>query len=326
MSLQAQFPTITWITSGSNLIDYRPAIAANGQTIFFERMLLDVRDPRTTLYVLHCAGEEPEPFLPEIDAQLTRPDCCWSTGKVAFNVLITGEKMLTVWTVCADGQGACVIKNTEGFIYPQWSADGQSMAVMNNNRKSATPSPCTSVIDTAGNITCANINGNDANGNPVFAGMPAVNPNNPMTVAFAGQPQLSGWITGTTDVTYNQDNNYIFCNSQSDSDFCCAPVESGAPIDGFDPAFQGRAPAWSPDGRYIVFESTRTDNKMALYLFDTQLMDDERRNPIQLTDPCYGAEHAKFFPCGRKLIFCARPDSQTQFRIASIDISQYIDA
>jgi len=60
---------------------------------------------------------------------------------------------------------------------------------------------------------------------------------------------------------------------------------------------------------------------MALYRFDTE---NPSTAPVQLTDTVYGAQHAKFFPNGSQLIFCAKPTPQSRFRIASIDISAYL--
>ncbi|MBL8221297.1 MAG: PD40 domain-containing protein, partial [Bryobacterales bacterium] len=80
------------------------------------------------------------------------------------------------------------------------------------------------------------------------------------------------------------------------SPFTSNPEESAASITQFESQFQGRAPAWSPDGRYIVFESTRTNGQMALYLFDTQ---NPANAPVQLTDTVYGAQHANSSPMDR---------------------------
>lgn len=306
------FPTIQWVTSGTNLSDYRPAIAADGQTVVFERTLFDPDAP-VSLYLAVIGGPDPQPFLPDLDGAQTRPDWCWTTNQIAFNL------GLNVWTVNADGSGAAAIPNTQGFIYPQWNAAGNLLVVMNNNAQSANPNPCSSAIDTGGTMTIANLNGADANNTAVFGGMPAVSPSNSNSIAFAGQPVLPTWNPPSSP-PYNQDNNYIFLNSGS-SPFTSNPMESAASITQFESQFQGRAPAWSPDGRYIVFESTRTSGQMALYLFDTQ---NPANAPVQLTDTVYGAQHAKFFPNGSQLIFCARPNPQSRFRIASIDISSYL--
>jgi len=91
----------------------------------------------------------------------------------------------------------------------------------------------------------------------------------------------------------------------------------------FDPAFQGRAPYWSPDGKYIVFESSRNGG-YALFLARVGAS----TPPVQVTDSTYWAQHAKFFPGGAKLVFTAlqQPNAAgTGPRgIGVIDISSYL--
>jgi Tol biopolymer transport system component len=65
----------------------------------------------------------------------------------------------------------------------------------------------------------------------------------------------------------------------------------------FRPEFQGRAPWFSPDGKWIAFESTRADPKGELYaMFIQSALGD---GPAwQVTDTKWNANHAKFYPDG----------------------------
>jgi len=309
----SNYPVVTWITDGTTASDYRPAIAADGKTIVFER---SGQKEGTVLYRLVIgSGDPPHRFLPTLNAGQTRPDWCWANGRIAFNVAADGSNSVSL--VDSDGNHVSPVKNTGGFVYPQWDAAGKRLVVMNQSA-SASPKPCSSVIDTGGGMVHPNVNGKDAAGTPMYGGMPAVSPEDADLIAFAGQPDSPEW--GSSG--YQQSLNYIFVNQAGSSGYSSNPLEPLAPTGKFTPSFQGRAPAWSPDGRYIVFESDRSGG-YALFLFDRR---HSNKAPIQLTDPTQNpAQHAKFYPNGTQLIFCANPSPQAKnFGIASIDISQYI--
>ena len=321
------FPDINWITKGENFEDYRPAIGPDGGTVIFERTFFDIYPPvNVTLFrMVSLDDKDPAPFVPGDVNALTRPDWCWNQNKIAYNRAETENDVQTVWQINDDGTNRQEIMGTQFFLYPQWDRDGKTLTVMNKNVDSANPKPCSTVIDLKSEtIKYPNADGTDQNGTPLFGGMPAVNPNDPLTIAFAGQPVLANWNPGQKVAKYNQDRNYIFLNSFTNQVFSSSPLEKGASITNFDPKYQGRAPAWSPHGRYIVFESNRADSSKelyALYLFDTQ---GNGAPPQQLTCTGYNTQHAKFFHDGARLIFAGKPEPTSRFRIGWIDISRYV--
>ncbi|HEV7643309.1 MAG TPA: hypothetical protein VGO50_05135 [Pyrinomonadaceae bacterium] len=308
------YPDIHWVTEGTDFKDYRPAIGGNGKSVIFERTFLNT-SIKTKLYkVDSLSGDTPVPILPNLNTEQTRPDWCWKSGQVAFN----RDNLIGI--IKTAGQ-ASFFRSTDNFFYPQWNADGSTLTVMNSSGSAGTVHPCSSVIDPkTGAVSILNINGNDADGTAVYGGMPAVKPHSTNHIAFAGQPALDNWSPGS-GTSYDQKNNYIFLNSPDRTGhFPSSPAETDAPIDSYDPDFQGRAPAWSPDGNFIVFESTRNGNAFALFLLTLG----RDRVPVQLTDTVYEAQHAKFFPGGKRLIFCAKPTPTSRNRIAWIDISDYV--
>ena len=304
------YPKVNWITNGQDWSDYRPAISSDGKTILFER---SAPMHTTVLYRLVIdGGKDPAPFLPRLAGTQTRPGWCWKNNVIAFNV--SDDNPVSIYTVGGSGNNPAKVSKSNDLLYPQWDASGESLTVMN---KTNSAKPFTCVIDKNGVILQPNVNGADSKGNQMLGGMPAVNPLHGDHIAFAGQPPWGS--------RYNQDENYIFLNHRDGTKYTSSPMEPGASIDKFDPLFQGRAPAWSPNGRYIVFESDRPDRKgrYALFLFDTRNPD---KAAVQLTDPkANPAQHAKWYPDGWCLIFCANPPLYpNNTAIAYIVISQYV--
>lgn len=311
-------PTPTFVTQNKGFVDYRPAIANDGTTVIFERT---GANGITVLYqVTELDGSTAAPFLPDLSGSQTRPAIDWQTGQVAFN----GECQI-VRIVQPDGSGLTTVSETTGWDYPQWSADGASLVVENSDTGGLCPFPVNTEVQISnGKVTIPNMNGslNSDASVPMFGGMPGLNPVNNAQFAAATQPQLSTWSEGVAQnkCGYNQNANQIFLGDTSSSSFVMAPMEPGASGDTFNVAYQGRAPQFSPDGKWVVFESNRHNNSYSLYLFKLGSTDPA----IRLTKSKYGAQHAKFFPCGTKLIFVGAGTNSGKKGIAWIDISYYV--
>ncbi len=324
MTANTALPPLNFLTSEPAFTDYRPAINPAGNIVVFERTVVIGAEPRPTLLyqVTDFANPSATRFLsgvPFPDEQ-TRPDWCFAEGAPTSSLLVFNGHGYSVWTVGADGANPTLIPETDGFCYPTWSRDGLSL-VTESSATSASPKPCNSVFDTGGAIVTglANIDGADPAGTPLFGGMPTVGPNDLPQIAFAGQPAIAGWAgSKAPKPQYNQSANYIFLNSSADGVYASAPMESGASLTSFDPSHQGRAPAWSPDGKTIAFESNRSGQGYAIYLCDLA-----SGTITQATDPSLNGQHAKFFPCGTKLILCIHhPDGDPKtMGIAWIDVS-----
>jgi len=326
--LTAALPPLNFLTRSPGFTDYRPVVNSTGDAVVFERTPYR-RTPfaPTTLYqITDFSAPNVVPFLSGRNApgEQTRPDWSWTTLLVAFNGSAY-PSATTVWQAQWDGSRCQEIPHTEGFYYPTWSRDG-SLLVTENQRRGAEGDPLpprNSIFDLAGELTHEDIDGVDSAETKVFGGMPTVGPNLPQ-IAFAGQPQLVGWgepVPPPIDMTpvYNQDKNYIFLNSVVNGAYTSVPMETSASVTTYDKRYQGRAPAWSPDGNKIAFESNRNGG-YAIYLCD---LGTRTRTITQVTDPSLGGQHAKFFPCGTKLILCIHhPGGEPEtMGIAWVDIS-----
>jgi Tol biopolymer transport system component len=320
--MSASLPTLNFLTDSVEYTDYRPAVGPAGDIVIFERTLLG--GGLTTLYqITDFSSPDPVVFLAgqSLPPSQTRPDWCWKTDKIAFNGALTNQSTVRVWQVGIDRASAQPINATEGCSCPTWSRNG-SLLVAENSGMSASPRPCNSIFDTSGTMIAVNIDGYDSAQVPVFGGMPTVGPNDLPQIAFAGQPAVAGWGEPNLEVAqYNQDKNYIFLNTATGGVYTSTPMEAGASVTTYDPKFQGRAPAWSPDGTTIVFESNRSGQGYAIYLYNLA-----SGALTQVTDPALGAQHAKFFPCGSKLILCVRhPGANPKtMGIAWVDISELL--
>jgi hypothetical protein len=240
------------------------------------------------------------------------------TGKVVLNVALTDTSPVEILIAQPDGTPLQNVPDSKGYVYPTWSPDGTQLIVFNGSAK-AQPRPCTSLIALDGTILQPNLDGNDANGVPMFGGFATPTPGNVNLIAYAGQPDMA-WGP-TAPAGYNQDYNYVFVNAVNNGVFSSAPLESGASINIYDPSHQGRAPVWSPEGNYVAFESNRVGG-YAIFLSNVSA----GSAPVQVTDASYEAQHAKFFPDGTKLILTALqvPGSRGPRGIAWVDISAYL--
>lgn len=112
-----------------------------------------------------------------------------------------------------------------------------------------------------------------------YAGMGTVNQATPSQIAFAGQIDKGQ--------PYNENDNQIWLYDGS-----------GDPTQLDDE--QGRAPWYSPAGTQLVFESNR-GGKYQIWLTTSG------GNPVAITDPAWGAQHAKFSPDGKTIVFAGIP-------------------
>jgi hypothetical protein len=335
------FPDISFITRDGNFEDYRPAIDATSARVVFERTPHpNPGKAETQLYVISpIDGPNPTvtPLVPPTIAPpaiyplaQTRPDWNWLSGAVVFTGAASQASQTHAYIVSSDGSTLSVVPLTANHIYPNWSTNGQRIVLFNNSSSASPVRPVTVLIDLDGKAIESNLNGTDASTPPVpmFGGFASPRPGFPQQIAFAGQPALTTWGLAPGAVPpmtaeYNQDNNYVFLNRAVGAGYLSSPLEPAASVQVFDRAYQGRAPYWSPDGRHIVFESSRAKG-YALFLANVAL----GTPPVQLTDIHYWAQHAKFFPDGTRLVFSAlqTPNSTgTGPRgICVIDISAYL--
>jgi len=158
------------------------------------------------------------------------------------------------------------------MFYPSWFPSGEQVAAMDARDM---------VIKKIDLSTGVVVTITDSR--QVFTGMPSVSPDG-KSIAFAGQEN--------TGQKYDQTKNSIWL---VDEGGVAQPVESSRA--------QGRAPAWSPDGKQLAFESTRGSTNGLYSIF---LINRDGTGLTQITDPVINADHPVWSPDGRQLAFSAR--------------------
>lgn len=205
----------------------------------------------------------------------------WSRSS-PYSVAFAGNG---IWLADQDGGNCRLLPGTGSMVYPSWFPGGKAMAVMDNRYNQ----PATKKIDLDGTVL------GPLSPTDLYTGMPSVNQWNPYRIAFPGQP-----ATGD----YDENNNRVWISD-----------DGGPTAHQLDTA-QGRTPWWSPDGSLIAFESDRSGQGYAIYVAtpDGALV---RR----LTDPAIGAQHPKWSPDGKQIVFAGKPHPGSGTKIGILSVA-----
>jgi dipeptidyl aminopeptidase/acylaminoacyl peptidase len=272
------------LTTGS--LDYWPCFSPDGKTVLFSR---NIDGQHWVLYDVPASGGEAKPLTTaSLPISATRAD--WSkSGKIAFTGESNGQS--AIWVAAADGSGAHAVPTPTGssqqFLYPSWYPDGAHVAAMDGENL-----VIRRVDLTNGATTLA------TDHTQVLTGMPSVSPDGAM-IAFAGQKNAGQ--------PYNQEENVIWL------------VDSAGQLSTLEAKpVQGRAPVWSPDGKYLSFESDRgPSGQYAIFIIKR-----DGTGLTQLTDYKLNATHGVFSPDGRHMVFAAMETGGRNSGIAIIDLPE----
>lgn len=241
-----------------------------------------------SLWRVPINGGAPEIFFENPEIRATRPDTCWTTGKIAFSG-IRGDGA-ELWTINEDGSGLTHIPvgdpPRDRLFYPSWYPDGDRIAVTDYRAHQVL-----TVSTSTGQVWPSSDPGE------VWAGMPAVAqvPPNLDRIAFAGQGPGG---------TYNAGENSIWV-VEADG--------AARPLDGK----QGRTPAWSPAADRLAFSSTRRrpapGNRMhprslpgrRSGIFIASAVASSRRLVQGVSPLDWTAVHPKLSPDGKTITFMA---------------------
>lgn len=272
------------LTTGAQ--DYWPCFSPDGKTVLFSR---NTNGQHWVLNLVPAAGGAVRP-LTAAPLPVSATRAAWSkSGMIAF----TGDSggQTAIWLAAADGSGAHAVPTpTDGsqqLVYPSWYPDGTHVAAMDGKNL------VIQRVDLASGATTP-----ATDHAQVLTGMPSVSPDGAM-IAFAGQKNAGQ--------PYNQEENVIWLVNAAGK---LSTLEA-KPI-------QGRAPVWSPDGKYLSFESDRgPSGQYAIFIIKR-----DGTGLTQLTDYALNANHGVFSPDGRHMVFAAMDPASQQSRIAIVDLPE----
>lgn len=263
---QQRFPKVKLLTADTSAADYWQCFTDNGQSVVFSRL---IKGSTNKLYKVQISDTSVTRFLPGLanaDIEETRPNTA-KNGEIAFTGI--KDSVNSIWLTSNEGGTATRLKTT-GMIgqpfYPCWYPEEEKLMVVSGLM-------LTSVNRKTGN--CVQLTRRKV----ISCGMPDLSPDG-QSVAFAGQ---------RPDGKYNQFRNWIWVGKVNGNNQI-NPV----PLD----SCQGRAPSWSPDGKWIAYEST-CKTAGGKYVIIIRSADGQYKG--QLTEEKWGANHPVWSPDGNKI-------------------------
>lgn len=276
------FPAPKPVTSSSDATDYWPAFSRDGKDIIFSR-----RKAGTAwqLFTVPANGGEAKPlFAPKPSAVATRVSRS-AGGRLAF------AGVNTLWATDSKGENPKKL-DLKGVIgnpsYPSWYPDERHLLIVAYQGERG---GVLYKIDTESGLAAAMTNARE-----ISCGMPSVSPDG-KSIIFAGQKN-DGQV-------YDQTKNFIWIISGN---------SPGKPLS----PHQGRAATWSPDGRWIAYESTAGSpdgRRHAIFLISP-----EGRNNHRITSYQWDPNHPVWSPDGKSLaVSIIGPEDPKLTRIATLE-------
>jgi Tol biopolymer transport system component len=229
----------------------------------------------------------PTQFVVLPDVAATRSNWLLSRSgpreQIAFEgVSHRGAGDSTIRVVAADGSGLRQVplpSSVDIPSYPSWFPDGRSLLITDRGPSDPGPHLVQVAVDSGAVIRTL------TSMTVIWTGMSAVSHDGAM-LALAAQLPLAGQ-------QYTDTSNQIWVQAIGD------PATADLGLHQLD-ALQGRAPDWSPNDRFVMFESSRgcVDGNYAIFIEAASGED-----AVQATDCRLNANHGVWAPDGARFIF-----------------------
>jgi Tol biopolymer transport system component len=286
-----------FVTHEGGVVDYWPRWSPDGKTLLFSRCAISTgcggasTSGHWELWTAPGRGGRASVFVSLTDVAATRSNWLWNTGSgVSTPIVFTGVGGgdAHLWLVDSAGASpfAVTTPDTVPVGYPSWLPDGS--AVTTNGQLKGAAGPIIALVGIPDGTDLEHLTSDSV----IWTGESAVSRDG-SRVAFAGQIPEPG-------NSYSDTNNQVWIE-----DFNPPNV---APGQTFDPnlhqldGLQGRTPDWSPNDRFLIFESTRgcVNGHYAIFIEAAS-----GGRAIQATDCKLDANHAVWAPDGRRFAFSA---------------------
>ena len=274
-------------------VDYWPRFSPDGRTALFSRCEISTgcggasTSGYWTLWKTRIGHARPAQFLVLQDTATTRSN--WlltppaARDQIAFEgVGHRGAGPSSLWIVSADGSNLREVplpSSAGSPSYPSWFPDGTSVLITARREQDPGPHLARVAIDTGQPIVTV------TSSDVIWTGMSAVS-HDGRSLAVAAQVPLAGQ-------EYDDTNNQIWIQAVGD------PTTEDLGLHQLD-VLQGRAPDWSPNDRFVMFESSRAcvDGNYAIFIEVASGGD-----AVQATDCRLNANHGVWSPDGRRFLF-----------------------
>lgn len=263
------YPKVDWILPHGG---DRPSFSRDGAEVVYQI--------GRTLYIIGSHGGDSRILLAGTDDFIpSRADWSWSPRTIAFGGLKKGDPSVsTIWLIESDGSSLRQLPNMGTLThstYPSWYEDLKSIVAVDSGNPKFHALWRLTVDGSADPVQLTSMEN-------FCAGRPSAAPGDAKApVAFAG-----------TVGPYNENNNQVW--------IVRPPSLQSTQL---DPS-QGRSPNWSPDGKWILFESNRlTHGNYQLFVAPAPGPDTVAEEPVPLTDPSIFAQHGEWSRQQDRIVF-----------------------
>jgi Tol biopolymer transport system component len=288
-----------YLTRSAGKVDYWPRWSPDGKTVLFSRCDISsgcgggAAAGVWNLFTVRLRGERPNEFLQLDGVSATRSNWLWTPDSsiarpIAFTAVAFGEPGVSgVYVVSSDGESVVRLATDPSipFGYPSWFPDGSALTVEGQTHGSSGP-----FIDLI-SVPEGSLLQAETSPDEIWTGQSAISRDG-SKLAFAGQTPIAG-------SQYDDNHNQIWLENLAARGVAPEAFHTG--LHQLDP-LQGRTPDWSPNDRFLIFESTRgcIDGNYAIFIEAA-----DSGEAVQATDCRLNANHAVWSPDGRRFAFSA---------------------